>query len=76
MLLKIRVAPRSSKNEIIKMPDGTLKIKLHSPPVDGAANEALIKLLSEEYDTPKNRIEIIGGKKSKNKTVEILNPKF
>ena len=71
MMLKIRVAPRSSKNEIIKMPDGTLKIKLHAPPVEGAANEELIKLLSEEYDTSKSNIKIIKGAKGKNKIVSL-----
>jgi uncharacterized protein (TIGR00251 family) len=71
MLLHVRVAPRSSKNEIVKMPDGTLKIKLHAPPVEGAANEELIKLLSEEYNTPKSSIKIIKGAKGKNKIVSL-----
>ena len=73
MIIKIRVLPRSSKNEIIgPMADGTLKIKLTAPPVDGAANEALIKLLAKYYDLPKSKITILSGQKSKNKTLEIL----
>ncbi|OGH87842.1 MAG: hypothetical protein A3J93_05120 [Candidatus Magasanikbacteria bacterium RIFOXYC2_FULL_42_28] len=73
MKLKIKVIPRSSKNEIIgPMADGVIKVKLTAPPVDNAANEALIKLLSKEYQTPKSRIKIISGEKSKNKIVEIL----
>ncbi|MDD2758176.1 MAG: DUF167 domain-containing protein [Patescibacteria group bacterium] len=72
MLLKIKVLPRSSRNEIVgPMADGALKIKLTAAPVDGGANEALIELLSKEYRAPKNRIKIIKGQKSKNKTVEI-----
>lgn len=71
MRLSIRVAPRSSKNEIVKMPDGSLKIKLHAPPVEGAANEELINLLSEEYDVPKNKIKILKGAKGKNKIIQI-----
>jgi len=44
--IKLRVLPRSSKNEVVgKMDDGTLKIKLTAAPVDNAANEALIELL-------------------------------
>lgn len=73
MIIKIRVLPRSSINEIIgPMADGTLKIKLTAPPVDNAANEALVKLLSQKYQTPKSRIKIISGEKSKNKIIEIL----
>lgn len=74
MLLKIKVVPRSSKNEIVgPMADGTIKIKLKAPPVDGQANQELIKFLSEEYKTPKSQIEIIKGLTGKNKTVKINN---
>lgn len=74
MLIKIKVLPRSSKNEVVgKMADGTIKIKLTAPPVDGRANEKLIELLSEEYKTKKSNIQIISGQKSKNKTVQIEN---
>ena len=72
--LNIRVLPRSSKNEVIgQMADGTLKVKLTAPPVDGAANEALIELLAEYFDTSKQKIKIVRGMTSKNKIVEIGN---
>ncbi|MDO8509993.1 MAG: DUF167 domain-containing protein [bacterium] len=72
MKIKIRVLPRSSKNEVIgEMADGTLKIKLTSPPVDGKANEALIELLAEHYNISKNKIKIVSGLTSKNKIIEI-----
>lgn len=74
MFIKIRVLPRSSKNEIVgEMSDGTLKVKLTAAPVAGAANEALIKILSGHFDTPKNKIKIVRGLSSKNKVVEIDN---
>lgn len=70
--IKIRVLPRSSKNEVIgEMADGTLKIKLTAPPVDGKANDALIKLLADYFDKPKHKIKIAAGATSKNKTIEI-----
>ena len=72
MLLKIKVSPRSSKSEIKKISDDTLKIRLTSPPVDGQANEELIELLSESYHVPKSRIIIKKGLRGKNKIVEIL----
>lgn len=68
--IKIRVLPRSSKNQIIKQPDG-FKIKLKAPPVDGEANKELIKFLSKEWGVAKSRIEIVKGKTSRNKVVKI-----
>ena len=73
MRLNVRVLPRSSKNEAAAMPDGTLKVKLTAPPVEGAANAALIKLLSEHFKVAKSAIKIIKGAKGKNKTIEIRN---
>lgn len=73
MLLNIRVLPRSSKNQVVgKMADGTLKVKLTAPPVDGKANESLIELLSGEYKISKNKIKIVRGGTSKNKIIELL----
>ncbi len=71
-IIKVRVLPRSSKNEVVGiMADGSLKIKLTAPPVDGKANEALIELLSERFNVPKNKITVRRGLRSKNKVVEI-----
>jgi hypothetical protein len=72
--IKIRVLPRSSKNEVIgEMADGTLKVKLTAPPVDGKANDSLIKLLADYFDKPKSKIKIAAGATSKNKTIELLD---
>ncbi len=72
MKIKIRVVPRSSKNEVVgPMSDGAIKVKLTAPPVDGKANESLIQLLSKHYDVKKDKIKIVSGLTSKNKIVEI-----
>lgn len=72
MKIKIRVLPRSSRNEVVgEMADGTLKVKLTAPPVDGRANEALIKLLADYLDINKSKIKIVTGAANKNKTVAI-----
>ncbi|OGH88962.1 MAG: hypothetical protein A2537_03090 [Candidatus Magasanikbacteria bacterium RIFOXYD2_FULL_36_9] len=72
--IKIRVLPRSSKNEVIgEMSDGTLKVKLTAPPVDGKANDSLIKLLADYFDKPKSKIKIAAGATSKNKTIELFD---
>lgn len=72
MLLNIRVLPRSSRNEIVgEMVGGALKVKLTAAPVDGKANEALIELLSEHFNVPKNKIAIRKGLRGKNKVVDV-----
>lgn len=70
-ILKIKVSPNSSKNELKTMADGTLKVHLKAPPVDGKANEELIKFLSKEWKIPKSKILILKGLMSKNKIVEV-----
>jgi len=70
--IQIRVIPRSSRNEVVgKMADGTLKIKLTAAPVDGAANKALIELLSTHFAVPKSMIRIARGETGRKKVVEI-----
>jgi len=67
----IRVQPRASKDEIMRMEDGSLKIRLTAPPVDGVANEALVKFLAVQFDISRSRIEIVSGHTSRNKIVRI-----
>jgi len=71
--LNIKVLPRSSRNQILEMTDGTFKVKLTTAPVDGKANHALIELLAEHFDVPKSKIKIAKGLTNKNKTIEIDN---
>jgi hypothetical protein len=69
---KLKITPNSSKNEIGEtMADGTIKIKLKAPPVDGKANEELLKFLSKEWKVPKSKITILKGLTSKNKVINI-----
>ena len=68
--LEIKVIPNAGKTELLKTETG-YKARLAAPPVDGAANEALIALLSKEFDVPKRDIEIAKGAASRNKIVII-----
>lgn len=71
--LKIKLIPRSSRSEIVGyMDDGTLKIKLCAPPVEGQANTSLIKFLAEILKMPGGNISIISGKTSHNKLISIF----
>jgi uncharacterized protein (TIGR00251 family) len=71
ILLKIKVVPRSSRKGVSGVVGDALKIKVHSPPVEGAANEELIEILSEEFEIKKTAIRIIRGHSSKDKVIEI-----
>ncbi len=69
--LHIRAMPRASKNEIQGLHDGALKIRLTTPPIDGKANQALIKFLSKTLHISKTQIELTQGETSRNKTLRI-----
>lgn len=69
--IKIRLTPRSSRNEILGREGDGYKVKVTSPPVEGMANKALIALLAEKLGLPKRDIEITAGKTSRMKTVRI-----
>jgi hypothetical protein len=71
LTFSVRVIPRSSRSEIVGEFDGALKVKLNSPPVDGAANAELIKLLAKEFGVSKSQIEILSGHAAKSKQVKI-----
>ena len=67
----IQVIPRASSACIVGIQDGVLKIRVTALPVEGAANEACIKLLAKELGLKKSRMEIFSGAKSRRKTVAV-----
>ena len=69
--LPVKVQPRSSRNGIIGLYDGALKISLTSPPVDGKANADLTKFLAKKLHISKSSIEIISGQTGRNKHLAI-----
>ena len=75
MILKIKITPNASKTEIIGTQEGMLKIKVAAPPDKNKANEKLIEFLSEHFNVPKSNIQILSGKTSRIKRIEIvMNP--
>ena len=67
----VRVVPWASKSEVIGEHDGALKVRIASPPVDGAANAELIKLLAKTFGVSKSDVAITSGHSSKTKHVAI-----
>jgi uncharacterized protein (TIGR00251 family) len=70
--LAVRVKPRARKNRILEvLSDGTIKIHLTAPPVEGKANDALLKFLAEILDVPVSHLEILSGKGGRDKLVSV-----
>ena len=68
ILIKVKIVPNSSKNEIIKEEE-FIKIKVTAQPLENKANKALIEFLSKQFKLPKSNIEIVRGGNSKEKTI-------
>lgn len=70
--LSVTVKPGSKKGDLlVTNQDGSLTVFLRARPVDGAANTALIELLSKHFDVPKTGVEILKGRNSRTKLVEL-----
>ncbi|HWX19634.1 MAG TPA: DUF167 domain-containing protein [Candidatus Binatia bacterium] len=70
-LLAIKLQPRASVNQFGEPLGAELRIKVTAPPVDAAANEALVRFLAETLDCPRNRVELLRGHTSRHKTVKL-----
>jgi uncharacterized protein (TIGR00251 family) len=71
VLLNIRVQPNSSKEETGEVRNDALIIRLNAPPVEGKANDALIRFLSKRLGVAKSRVTLVQGERGRNKLVAI-----
>lgn len=69
--LVVHVRPRAKKSELAGRHGDAIKVRLQAPPVDGAANEELVRFLAESLGVARRTITIVGGLTSRRKTVEI-----
>jgi uncharacterized protein (TIGR00251 family) len=67
----VRVQPRASRDEVLGVRDGRLAVRVTAPPVDSAANEAVVRLLAEWLDVPRGAVRIASGETGRTKVVEI-----
>ncbi len=72
MKVTVRVKPNSRQPGIQAEADGSLTVRLKSPPVDGKANKELIQVLSEWFSVPKRCVVLCHGESSRSKVVEVL----
>lgn len=71
MRIDVHVQPRASRNAVIGWRDGSLRVALTAPPVEGAANAALIELLAESLGLKRRQVSVVGGQTSRKKVVEL-----
>lgn len=69
--IELRVTPRASRNALEGFRNGVLIVRVTAPPVDSAANDAVIELLSKALGVPKRQITISRGATGRNKVVDV-----
>jgi hypothetical protein len=74
LILRILVQPKAGKDGLVGPHGDELKVRIHAPPVDGAANQALVKFLSKIFQVPKSRVSLLSGESSRHKRVCIQAP--
>jgi uncharacterized protein (TIGR00251 family) len=71
-LLKVRVQPGSSRNEVVGKRDGAVIVRVTAPPADGKANTAACKLLAERAGIPPSRVEVVRGALRRDKVIRLI----
>lgn len=69
--ITLYIQPRAAKTAVAGTHDGLLKIRLAAPPVDGAANTALVEFIADRLGIAKSRVRLVGGASSRRKVVEV-----
>ncbi len=71
VVLTVKAVPRAAKSEIAGVDDEWLRVRVKAPPVDGKANEALVKFFAEFYSLPKGSVSIVSGDTARLKRIRI-----
>ncbi|VAW64997.1 COG1872 [hydrothermal vent metagenome] len=74
LLLRIKVQPRASKDEFCEVMGDRLKVRITAPPVDGKANQHLIKYLSRQFQVSRSRVSLVSGENHREKRFRISAP--
>ena len=68
-VIRVKVLPRSSVNQVVGDEEGVIKVKLTAPPVEGKANKALVQFLSKQLGVARRDVEIVSGERSRIKSI-------
>jgi len=69
--VSVRVVPRSSNEGVAGFEGGVLRIRLNAPPVEGKANDALVRFLAKAVGVPRSRITLVTGERGRSKIVRV-----
>ena len=70
-VLELWVQPRASRDEVAGLQDGAVKVRVAAPPVDGEANEALLRFLAKALGVPRSSLEVVRGQSGRRKAVRV-----
>ncbi len=70
-MISVHIQPRASRTEVVGWHGDAIKIRLRSPPVDGAANDELVRFISERVRMPRSAVSIVGGLTGRRKRLSI-----
>jgi hypothetical protein len=71
VVVLVRVIPRSSRTRLAEIRDNRLLVRLNAPPVDGAANKALVRVLAQTLEVQRRAVRIVSGERARDKSVLI-----
>ena len=71
VILRVKVQPRASRDEVVGVQGDALKVRITAPPVEGAANRHLLTVLAKRLGVPRGRLELRTGSTSRLKTIAI-----
>jgi uncharacterized protein (TIGR00251 family) len=72
--IAVHIMPNAKKTEVAGLHDDALKLRLHAPPIEGRANEALVRYVADCLDLPKTAVELVHGHTSRKKVLEVHAP--
>ena len=75
LVMRVRIQPRASRDQVAGIHDQRLKISITAPPVDGAANQHLLGLLAREFRVPKSAVELLSGETGREKRLAVHGPR-
>jgi len=71
LTFRVLVVPRASKSEVVGEHNGSLRLRIAAPPVDGAANEELVRVLAKTFGVSRREVSIVSGQSGRVKQVRI-----
>ncbi len=74
LIVRVRLQPRASRDEVTGVREGALAVRLTAPPVEGKANAALCAFLAKRLGVPKSRVRLEAGEKGRDKRLRIQRP--